>query len=386
MVKRGAIILLLLCLFLISGCWDMMDIEEHNYVSGIAFDEPEKKDVERQRQNLEEAELFTPRYSITYIAPIPATMVGEGSGEEQFNAKSITAVNPDEAERQMATRTNRDLYFGYTDLVLFGEKLLKEPDKVKELMDYLHRNQEFNWDLLVGVVEGEAKDAFSIKPVAVSNLVKYIRGIMENRPVTSKVADVSLDQMMVDMGDDGTMALPRVTVSKDEVKVEGAALIKDFQLQDYFTGNEARSIIFLKGTMEGGGIVVRYRDRYIPYTIVNASTKQELITTEEGLQMTYTIESEGQLDQGIYGENFLDNKVIRGIESEVEKEIVKDCTAILEELQEDYQADVIYAGDYIRKYHPKIWSQVKDDWDQEFSEMDIRVEAEVEIRRTGVVK
>lgn len=363
----------------------MMDIEEHNYVSGIAFDNPEQEDVEKQRQNLEEAELFTPRYSIAYIIPLPAAMTGEG-GEETHFTKSITAVNPDEAERQMATRLNKDLYFGHTDLVLFGKDFLKDPDKVKEAMDYLHRNQEFNWNLFVGMVEGKAKDAFNIKPTGVPHLVEYIRGIMENRPQTSKVADVSLDQMMVDMGEDGTMALPKVVVSKDEVKVEGAALIKDFQLQGYFTGNEARSIMFLKETIEGGGVVTKYRDMRIPYTIVNADVQKEFTTTEEGLQMTYTIETEGQLDQGIHGEDFLDDKVVSEIESQVEKEITEDCMDVIQKLQEKYQADVIYAGDYINKYHPKIWDQVEKDWNQEFSDMEIKVEAEVHIRRTGVVK
>lgn len=363
----------------------MMDIEERNYVSGIAFDNPEQEDVEMQRQNLEEAELFTPRYSIAYIIPLPAAMAGEG-GEETHFTKSITAVNPDEAERQMATRLNRDLYFGHTDLVLFGEEFLKNPDKVKEAMDYLHRNQEFNWNLFVGVVEGEAKDAFAVKSTAMINLVEYIRGIMENRPQTSKVADVSLDQMMVDMGDDGTMALPKVIVSKDEVKVEGAALIKDFQFHGYFSGNEARSIMFLKGTIEGGGVVTKYKDLYMPYTIVNADVQKEFTATEEGLQMTYIIDSEGQLDQGIYGEDFLDDKGIREMEAQVKKEIIEDCMDVIQKLQEEHQADVIYAGDYIQKYHPKIWDQVKKDWNQEFSDMEIKVEAEVHIRRTGVVK
>lgn len=364
----------------------MKDIEERLYIIGITFDKPDEEEIERQRENLEEPDKFTPRYLITYLSPIPSAQTEGGGEEETYSTRSITTVTPDEGSRQMATRIDKDLFFGHAKLVLFGEEILKDKKVVMEMLDYLHRNQKYNWNVLVGVVQGNAKDAFSINPKGIAELVPYITGIMQNRPETSKVADVTLSQLAADMGDDGTMALPKVIVAPDEIKVEGAAVIKDYTLLDYLSGVEGRATMFLKGTLEGGSVIVEYKNELIPYVIVNAGVKNELKTTEEGLQLSYAIETEGQLDEGIYGGDFVTDENIKDIEEQVEREIVEDCMRVIEKLQKELRVDVIYADSYIMKYHPKIWEQIEDDYSEYFQEMDIRVTADVKIRGAGVVK
>lgn len=386
MVKKGKIAFLLLLILFTTGCWDMHDIEEMDFISGVAFDEPDAKVIAEQRAKLEEPEFFTPRYTITYLSPIPSTLTQEGGGQKAYDTKSITAVSPYEAERQMMTRSPRQLAFSHTDLVLIGEKVFENPKKIKEIMDYLQRNQRFNWNVLVGVVDGKAGDAFNIESPSIKNPVWYLTDIMRNKPLSSKVADVTVSQMAVDMGKDGTMGLPKVIIAKDELKVEGAAVIKDFAIKGYITGNQSRDVMFLKGTIKGGNILINYQGFPIPYTIVNAKVKKDLKVTEEGLQLTYRIFSEGQLDEGMLGQEFLNDKIIKSIESKLEKELTNDCMNTIQSLQRDYQADIIYAGDYIEKYHPDVWKQIKDNWDEVFSQMDFRVETNISIRRAGVLK
>lgn len=384
MVKR-ILLLLVLFMMLATGCWDMKDIEERLYVSGVAFDEPDPAEVERQRAILEEPDVFAPEFLVTYVSPVPTAQI-RGVGGEAYVPRSITAVTPDEAERQMANRINLDLFFGHAKLVLFGEEILKDEFKVREMYDYLHRNQEYKWSVLVGVVEGRASDAFNIKIKGQIHLIDYITGIMENRPVSSRVSDVTLSQALSDSVPDGTLALPRVLVSTDEIKVEGAAVIKDFKFLGYLSGVEGRSIMFLKGTLEGGSVLVQFKNEFIPYNIVNAGVKKDLKVTQEGIQLTYAIETEGQLNEGVYGGDFVTNKNIKAVEAAVEREIVQDCMRVIHKLQKDFRTDLIYADNYIRKYHPKVWKEVGEDWENFFSELDIRVTADVKIRRTGVVK
>lgn len=363
----------------------MINIEENDFISGIAIDEPDPKVVAEQRARLKEPELFTPRYSVTYLSPIPSALTEKGGGKA-YDTKSITGPSPNELEREMVTRAPKRLNFSHTELVLIGEKIFKDPEKIKESMDYLQRNQRFNWNILVGVVDGRAGDAFNIENPVIKNPASYLTDIMRNRRLSSRVADVTLTQMTVDMGEDGTMALPKVILAKDELKVEGAAVIKDFTLAGYISGTQSRDVMFLKGTIEGGNIFINYGDFSLPYIIKDAKVKKDLKVTDEGLQLTYRIQSEGELEQGIYGENFFDDKAVRKIESRVEKELAKDCMNTIRLLQNKYHADIIYAGDYIRKYHPKIWKQIEGDWETVFSEMDFRVETDIHIRRAGVVK
>lgn len=385
--KKLVLIFLLLSLILISGCWDMMDIEKRLFVMGVAIDKPNKEEVNRQRQVLEEPENFTPRYLITYLSPVPKAKIGEeGGGEGSYFTKSTTAITMDEGARQISTRIDKKLFFGQSKLVLFGEEILEDKNVVKEMIDYLQRNQDYNWHILVGVVEGKAQDALNIKPKGAKGVVSYITGIMEGRQETSRVADVSLKQFIVNLGDDGIVALPKVVVAANEVKVEGAAILKDFTLLGYLSGLEGRSIMFLKGTIKGGSVVIKFQNEFIPYNIVNADVKKKLKVTEEGLQLTYSIETEGQLNEGIYGRDFVSDKNIKAIEKAIEEEIVKDCSRVIKRLQKELKVDVIYGDKYIHNYHPKIWNEIKDNYLEVFQDMDIIVEADVKIRRTGIIK
>ena len=354
---------------------------------GVAIDKPNKEEVNRQRQVLEEPENFTPRYLITYLSPIPKAKIGEeGGGEESYFTRSTTAITLDEGARQISTRMDKKLFFGQSKLVLFGEEILEDKIVVKEMIDYIQRNQDYNWHILVGVVQGKAQDALNIKPKGSFGVVPYITGIMEGRQETSRVADVTLKQFMVNLGDDGIVALPKVVVAPDEVKVEGAAILKDFTLLGYLSGLEGRSVMFLKGTIKGGSVVIRFKNEFIPYNIVNADVKKELKIVDGNLQLTYSIETEGQLNEGIYGRDFATDKNIKTIENAIEEEIVRDCNRVIKRLQKELKVDIIYGDKYIHNYHPKIWNGIKDNYLEVFQEMDIIVEADVKIRRTGVIK
>ena len=386
-MAKKILMLLLVCLLLLNtGCWDKQDIEERALVLGIAFDKPPEEELARQRENASEPEHFSPRYSITYIHPLASTVVGKGAGEDTFSSMTITTRSPKEAEREMNTRIDLQLFFGHTDLILFGEDVLKNEEYMKEMMDYLHRNQNINWDAKVAVVQGRAKDVFEMKPTGANLLVPYVVGIMENRRVSSRVSHVTLTQMLTELGQRGTVVLPKINLGKDEVKVEGAAIIQNFKFRGYFTGQEARSLMFLKGTLQGGGIVTKYEDTLISYTIGNSKLEKKLKTTEDGLQMIFKLRTEGQLDEGTYNLDLMDDKLIKTMEKSVAEEITKDAMETIKKLQREYKADVIRVGSYIQKFHPKIWKQVEKDWEEVFSSMDIQVQTDARIRRVGVVE
>ena len=55
-------------------------------------------------------------------------------------------------------------------------------------------------------------------------------------------------------------------------------------------------------------------------------------------------------------------------------------------LQKEYKADAIGVGEYISKFHPKVWKEVSEDWDEIFSQMDIEVALTVDVRRRGLVQ
>lgn len=58
----------------------------------------------------------------------------------------------------------------------------------------------------------------------------------------------------------------------------------------------------------------------------------------------------------------------------------------VKKLQSDLNADLIGTADYLYKFHPNMWQEIEDDYDDIFPDIDIEVDINVEIRRRGLVK
>ena len=57
----------------------------------------------------------------------------------------------------------------------------------------------------------------------------------------------------------------------------------------------------------------------------------------------------------------------------------------LSKLQREFRVDALGLGDWVWKQRPKIWEQVKDDWDDyHFPRAEFQVQSQVRIRRIGV--
>ena len=76
---------------------------------------------------------------------------------------------------------------------------------------------------------------------------------------------------------------------------------------------------------------------------------------------------------------------IQSIEDLVEQEIVAVTRGALSKLQREFRVDALGLGDWVWKQRPKIWEQVKDDWDDvHFPRAEFQVQSQVRIRRIGV--
>jgi len=77
---------------------------------------------------------------------------------------------------------------------------------------------------------------------------------------------------------------------------------------------------------------------------------------------------------------------IKKIEAMFEKEAITNAKYTLEKLQKAYKSDIIGIGDEIHKQKPKLWKDLKADWDSHFENLEVEIKVEIKINWLGAIR
>ena len=97
---------------------------------------------------------------------------------------------------------------------------------------------------------------------------------------------------------------------------------------------------------------------------------------------------EGDIEQTYFeaNENMLDTKFVKEVESAIERETVQRAKDTINQIQKDFETDVLGINKYLRQSHHKLWKKVEKDWQDIFPNIDIDVNIDIKIRRIGLVR
>jgi len=92
------------------------------------------------------------------------------------------------------------------------------------------------------------------------------------------------------------------------------------------------------------------------------------------------ISSEGRIAENwVVSGKVSENEFLKRAEKVSKKEVERLVKNVLDKTQKEYQADVLGFGDRLRIEYPKVWENVKKDWDQTFSKIPIKYNVKLTI-------
>ncbi|MEA4846450.1 MAG: Ger(x)C family spore germination protein [Clostridiaceae bacterium] len=377
MLKISGAIALLLCIMLLAGCWDKIEIEDRLFVLAIGVD----KEMEEDREGVSN------RYALSFAAPV-VDQVKEGEGPA-FNTYKTVNDSIIMSLSQLLERFSKKQFFGHTRAIFFGEDIMKDKKLLKEVIDGVARYHEIHNSMYAYIVPGRAEDVFNVKPMYDKLLMPYIAGITENSDYTSRVLKLSLSDMIIMLMDnDGGLVIPKLVPYEKEVRVSGAGVLKDYKLIGYLDDEEAAVYNWLTDKAKGGVISVKYGGTVTAFRHFTFKRDIELDKAEGGkIYLNYNMEAEGSIEEYIIDKRILDSALINEINKQVEKLIERESEALVKKFQQEYRIDLIGARDYLSKYQPKLYKNIEKGYEKFFTDnIIINVKAEVNIRRVGLRK
>lgn len=377
MKRAVSLILLIVCLTLVTGCWDNTDLELRTSVVAIGVD----------RSKTDKG-----RYAMTIQVPIPNMIMGGTGGEqgqEAIRVMSATGNTLNEASTNLQKQLNQMLFYGHTRILVLSEEVAREG--IEELLDPFRRAPQIRRMMWPMVVKGSARELLLSNTKLEQIPTVYIMDLLDNGAERGLIPNVTIGTLFADFSDTSTEAgMNYVEASKDEFKWNGFAVFRQDRMVGALKDGEVWSLLHLRENQLAGEIDV-------PCGGTGQGKKRNLVTfrpktirvekdfTPKGetqYEAKYHIRLEGDVIESQCEMDFQQEKNIEHMQKVLSEEMTNQAKKMIEKLQQEYKSDVLKLGSFVRATYPQWWNAEK--WIEVFPYGKIQVTYDVHIRRTGM--
>jgi spore germination protein KC len=359
---KKLIICLVLCIPFLSGCWDQLSFRDLQVVTLIG--------IEGEQGNV----------TIHFSFPSQTD-----DSIEYLNAKAQGYSFAD-AKNEINVRTSEVIDISQLEVLLISEETAES--NLIEYMDNLYRTPRNRLSSNVALIRGDMESFMtqnSSKGIGknVPDFITHLLKTSDDYSMSTSYDIQKVGTLLYSEGED--LALPVLEIGEESghPEIAGTALFKGKSATGIaLTTSESKilSIMnnnpgkFLRGTYE---VEVDGHRTFI--TIEYVRGKKDWKIDGEKVRMSYDIDVE--IEEFPHGA-VLEKDRMQTIEKQLSDQITADMQHLLSILQEA-GSDPIGLGRTVRAFHPDLWK--RGDWNETFSELDITADANIQIRRTGIL-
>lgn len=378
------LILLIMIVMVLTGCWNRIEINDVAIVTAIGLDL-----------------VGGDRILLTLQVAVPSKLGPTGASSGGSNEKGTFAISEtgstvSEAYRNIQYKLSRRIFFSQSRVLLIGNELAKKG--VSHIIDFHTRYQEPRINSFIMFTKGKANKIIKSTPNFESVSTEETKELAKSG-VGLKITVMDFLNMLLT---DGLEPIaPQFTLVSREVNIKnksnktqainGAAVFKKDKLVGWMDKSEIRGLLWLRNEIKEGVITVKIPNQNgggkVSFDIV--STKAKIIPTHRNgvINLGVKITSEMNVIENDSTLNLTEQKVLEELQKDIEKRINKRIQVAVDIAQKQYQSDILGFGQAIYKKYPKEWhTQYKNNWEQEFPQVGVSIHSQVTVKRIGLTK
>lgn len=373
MKKLWVLIILIISSFLLTGCWDMVEINQRLFVSSIGIDLNPEEGMDK--------------YIVTFVYPNISAIGKDASDSKERFVVSTPSSSIFNAGKEFSIMVDFPFYYKHVKVLVVGEELSKDDKLMRQIIDSLNRDTKINKKVQVLIADGRAEDVLSEEHEGEQVTEGYIYNILKDSKSASKFTSKSLTGVIRDSDFCCVTVVPKIVRKKNQIEISGGAILENYGFLGWIDAKENRALSFMTDKVKTELIDVPYKGDIISYAITNSKTDKKVVLDKE-IKVDLKIELDGYLQGYTIGEgkNVGSNRVLKDMGEHIEKKLKKEIEDTIKLLQKEYNADVIGVGEYISKFYPNEWEELKPIWKDIFPEVKFNVVVDTEIRRTGLTR
>ncbi|MCM3629082.1 Ger(x)C family spore germination protein [Paenibacillus glycanilyticus] len=371
-----SIAIILLCLFLLTGCWDKSELVEFGYVQAVAFDKTKAGKL---------------KLTTLFFKPTggsEGSEAGKQSGPRSFTIQS-EAYTVFEAIRDISLHFGRKAKWDHMRVILINEKVLQQRD-IGDIMDFFARDHEPRGTALVLATKGEAADYLKVKPIIESTLGEQLRSleIAATRYSAKSIHSSLLDLSIQLHSEVGIALLPYIQLSKktEELSASGISIIKGGKQVSSLSPTKVQQLLMLTNQFKEGSIEIpcgKGNDKVKDgLEVLSAKTKTATFIQKDSLTVKFNTKITGTVSE-MHCSSIVTREDESAFKERIRKAVEQEFLDLIDELQTK-RLDAIGIGNKIFAKHPAVWKRWRENWDERFDLATFECHVEIQLLHTGV--
>jgi len=377
-MKKTLILLLLILINvpMLSGCWNYREPEDLPIVAGFAVDKGQNGY----------------KYHLTF-----EIIEFTGGGKEAKVTPILLETDGDtlfDATRNADNKIANKLYFSNCEIVILNQDISKIG--ISPLLDWLIRieEQRFTTHILISK-EKTAQEILEQQPLS-TQVVSFeiAKSLVNDSNNLAKTPYVQLYQVTDIIGSKGiSLALSSINITKN-VKmtipsIDGSAVFKKDKLIGFLDGDDTKNFLFATNKVTGGLILVSDQSKNgknVSLRIFESNTNVTPVYTNGKLKVNINIRTSVELTELQTSQDIFNDKGIMQLEKDAETTLKNNVVNFIKKVQEEYDSDIFGFGNKLYQTNPGIWNEIGPMWDNIFKNAEINVTVKIDIKNSALTK
>ncbi|WP_139491490.1 Ger(x)C family spore germination protein [Brevibacillus dissolubilis] len=365
MSKRKLWIFFLIVILVTSGC-GFKDIDKRSFVVSVGVDKGKKQ-----------------KYKVTLKLAIP---IGEPkSGEQKFQLISEEKDTIAEAVALMKSRVDKELDFGHTKAIVFGEKLVKED--MREVLDWFLRRRDIQLVAWLGAGKPDAYTVLSMKPKSERIPSNWLFLAFGNTGVESQyIVSIYLFDFYRHMTELGLDALlPVIEAKKEYLKIDTVDIFKDYRAALRLNTEETKNYRIVAEELSKLEIKVKDKNHEFIIYADRAKADYKIHTPKGGTPyLDMQVKINGVIEEKVQPTSHDKPIPLHEYERIANEVVEKNMLALLQKLQK-HQVDPIGFG---LRYRSRHWNNQNEwkEWKNIYPQLEFRVSVDVHLQSPGGIQ
>ena len=373
-------ILVLVIMFLTTGCWDERELNDQAIILGWGFD------LNEDGEYIGSAQIVVPGE------------LGEGSGGqgkgyivETASGKSLLDVT-----QNMQRKLSRKVFLSHRKVIVIGERLARKG--ISNIIDEYSRDAELPMRTNFFVLKnGDAMEFFEV-PYNLENMpataaIKMFQSTAGPESTTFK----DFLEGASSEGASPTLPVLEIINSKPEGSQENGEKSKVFRLDGRAIFNQNLELVgFLsyREAVDRLWIIDKLNTHNFTTDLLGEGgnigilgmgfkSKVQPIVKNDQVEFNITLSGTGVVRENNTKLDLKQPENIKSIERSFNNHLQEHMKNTISNVQKEYRTDIFRFGRSIHKKYPQKWKLWKKDWSQKFSDANVTVQVDINIDRTG---
>jgi spore germination protein KC len=389
-VRRIVLLMLsLLVMTLLTGCWDRRELNEISVITGMAIDKGEQRRYKLTVELLNSAEL-NPKTGGNAAPSVVFTLEGN---------------NVAELSHKMNLGVSRHLIYSHMRTVVIGEEVAKEG--MLEFFDYLERSREIRSDFNIIVAKGTAaadilKVTYPLQKASSLKIVTQLRTLEQEWGGDPGVRLKDIIRALLSPGREPMMSVVAVRGDPEEgnstgnmfkvkpdaiVVVDGLAVFQGTKYVGELPVVDIPYVLWVQNKLKKTALATACGDNDYFSAFLDSTHTKTKVGYENGKPVIdIRIDFEGRLESTGCELDVSKKEALIEYEKMLAQFVEERTVEVVRRVQKEFGADIFGFGEVLQRQHHRQFKKVEKAWNEEFVRAEVKVKATAKLRRSGLVK